>query len=177
MKLTAHFCTYLLITGIGMAQDKAPKAAGQETVITIKDATGATVGKGVLSEAKPRGVKLDLDMKNFPPGNHLFHIHQKPVCEAAEEFTTAGLQYDPTGEMYGNEHHHAHSGPSAGDPRMSVNIDEKGSGHATVTFPALTLGDDDHSVFRNGGTAIIFHSAAGATGPTRIACGVIFKQN
>jgi hypothetical protein len=42
----------------------------------------------------------------------------------------------------------------------------------------VTLGDDDHSVFSNGGTAIVIHAVAGGTGsgaPPRIACGVITR--
>lgn len=150
-------------------------APPQSVTVDIKNLEGQTVGKATLSPAEPRGVKLDLDIKNLPPGSHAFHIHQKPQCDASEEFTTAGLQYDPTGEMYGNADHKAHSGPSAGDPRMTLNVGPDHTGHATVVFPALTLGNDDHSVFANGGTAIMFHAAAGATGPTRIACGVIVR--
>ena len=41
----------------------------------------------------------------------------------------------------------------------------------------VTLGEDDHSVFSNGGTALVIHevAAAGAAAPPRIACGVIAK--
>ena len=42
-------------------------------------------------------------------------------------------------------------------------------------FPASTLGNDDRSVFANGGTAIMFHAAPGAGRPTRIACGLIVR--
>jgi Cu/Zn superoxide dismutase len=38
------------------------------------------------------------------------------------------------------------------------------------------LGSDDHSVFSNGGTAIVIHavaSEASSSAPPRIACGVI----
>jgi hypothetical protein len=38
------------------------------------------------------------------------------------------------------------------------------------------MGDDDHSVFSGGGTAIVIHAeskGAGDAAPARIACGVI----
>src|SRR5207245_7744453 len=124
------------------AQEKNLRQTTQTVVVEIKNLQGQVVGKGILSAAEPRGVKLDLDIKNLPPGNHAFHIHQKPVCDASQEFTTAGLQYDPTGEMYGNADHKAHSGPSAGDPRTTLNVGAEGTGHATAGFPALTLGND-----------------------------------
>jgi Cu-Zn family superoxide dismutase len=151
-------------------------AMAQKAVIDIKNTEGQTVGRGVLTPAEPKGVKLDLTITSLPPGDHAFHIHQKPVCDAGEEFVTAGLQYDPTGEMYGNAEHQAHSGHAAGDPQTTVKVAADGTGHMTIVFPALTLGNDDHSVFANGGTAIMFHAAPGAAGPTRIACGVIKRQ-
>jgi superoxide dismutase, Cu-Zn family len=160
----------LIIAVVGLAI-----AATEKTVVVIKDADGKSVGKATLSKAEPKGVKLDLDIQNLPPGEHAFHLHQKSVCDASEDFDTAGLQLDPTGEMYGNAEHHAHSGPSAGDPRTMVKVAEDGTGHVSVVFPNLTLGDDKNSVFANGGTAMVFHAAAGAKGPTRIACGTISR--
>ncbi len=49
---------------------------------------------------------------------------------------------------------------------------------ANTTAPNVTLDTDDHSVFSNGGTAIVIHAVNGGTGsgaPPRIACGVITK--
>ena len=77
--------------------------------------------------------------------------------------------------MHANEHHAAHSGPSAGDPRTTVNVGADGKGQLNVVFPKLTMDDDDHSIFAKGGTAMIFHAAPGASGPTRIACAVIVR--
>lgn len=168
-------CSGFLLLGAARAQEKDTRQSPQTVAIDIKNAQGQIVGKAAFSRTDPRGIKLDLDIKNLPPGDHAFHIHQKPICDASEEFDTAGLQYDPTGEMYGNADHKAHSGPSAGDPRTTIKIGADGTGHATVIFPALTLGNDSQSVFANGGTAIMFHAAAGASGPTRIACGVIVR--
>ena len=88
-----------LLAGIALVQAGDGK---KDYKFEIKDLKGQIVGTGVLSPASPKGVKLDLTITNLPAGNHAFHIHQKPLCEASEEFDTAGLQYDPTGEMYGN---------------------------------------------------------------------------
>ena len=147
----------------------------KSVTVDIKNGTGETVGKAVLTASEPHGVKLDLTITNMPPGKHVFHIHQRPDCDQTEDFNTAGLQYDPTGEMYGNEHHAAHSGPAAGDPGTTVDVDGNGKGHLTVVFHKLTMSDDDRSIFAKGGTAMVFHAAPGATGPTRIACGVIVR--
>jgi Cu-Zn family superoxide dismutase len=65
----------------------------------------------------------------------------------------------------------------AGDiPDFSLIVAADGTGHATVVAPNITLGSDDHSVFTNGGTAIVIHavaSGASSDAPPRIACGVI----
>ena len=153
----------------------AQSKAAAPVKIAIHDLQGKTVGTAAFSDAPGGGVKLNLDIAGMPPGNHVFHIHQKPVCDAKEEFNTAGLQFDPTGEMYGNAEHHARSGPSAGDPHTGVDVGPDGTGHLSVVFPKLTLGDDDHSLISSGGHAIVFHAAPGADGPTRIACGIIAR--
>jgi Cu-Zn family superoxide dismutase len=61
-------------------------------------------------------------------------------------------------------------------------VDAKGRARATLIAPNVTLGDDPHSVFTAGGTALVIHAKAddGKTDPAgnagdRIACGVIAK--
>ena len=74
---------------------------------------------------------------------------------------------------------HNHEGAPAGDiPNFSLIVGPDGTAHVSVIAPNVTLGDDDHSVFSNGGTAIVIHAATGGTGtaaPARIACGIITK--
>jgi Cu-Zn family superoxide dismutase len=58
-----------------------------------------------------------------------------------------------------------------------------GTAKTTVSDANVNMGTDDHSVFSNGGTALVIHGApddmksdpAGNAGP-RIACGVIVKK-
>jgi len=173
--LAIPFVSFMMLGGGAAQEHHGHSTKAKPVTVDIKNADGKLAGKATFSPATPHGVKLDLDITNLPPGAHTFHIHQKPECDASEEFETAGLQYDPTGEMYGNEHHAKGSGHSAGDPRMTVNVDANGKGRLDVVFPGLTMGDEDHSVFAKGGTAMVFHAAAGAKGPTRIACAVIVR--
>ena len=157
-----------LATCVAFAQPKhAP------LTINIKGLDGGSVATATFTDAEAGGVRLDLNITTMPPGKHVFHIHQKPVCDAAEEFNTAGLQFDPTGEMYGNAEHHARTGSAAGDPHSGIDVTPEGKGHATFTFPKLTMGEDERSIVAGTGRAIVFHAAPGADGPTRIACGVI----
>ena len=72
-------------------------------------------------------------------------------------------------------------GPHAGDlPNFTVDPD--GTAKTTLPSPLVNLGAGDHSLFVNGGTALVIHAKpddmksdpAGNAGE-RIACGVIKK--
>lgn len=157
------------------AQMPTSDSSSSTTTVIIKNGDGKVVGNGVFSPMQTGGIKLSLTMTGFSPGKHAFHIHQNAVCDPNEEFDTAGLRFDPTHEFYGDASHHAHAGRSAGDPGQEVDIAPDGTGHGTYLFPKLTIGEDDHSILRGGGTAIVFHSSDNMNGPTRIACGVISR--
>jgi superoxide dismutase, Cu-Zn family len=66
---------------------------------------------------------------------------------------------------------------------QNFTVASDGTAKATVTDPNITLGTGSHSVFSNGGTALVIHAGpddmksdpAGNSG-ARIACGVITKQ-
>jgi len=74
---------------------------------------------------------------------------------------------------------HDHSGAPAGDiPNFELVVGADGTAHVSVVAPNVTLGTDDHSVFSNGGTALVIHAVNSSTdsgAPPRIACGVIAK--
>ena len=67
-------------------------APSKPVTVEIKDAQGQNVGTAVLSEA-PHGVKIKLDVKGLPPGEHSLHIHQNPKCEAPD-FKSAGPHFN-----------------------------------------------------------------------------------
>ena len=160
----------VLAAGLGVGQSRA---AAKSVTVEIKDAQGQNVGTAVLSEAT-HGVKIKLDVKGLPPGEHSLHIHQNAKCEAPD-FKSAGPHFGGSG--------HGHDGMAmgapAGDiPDFALIVAADGTAHASTVAPNVTLGADDNSVFSNGGTAIVIHAVAGGTGtgaPPRIACGVITK--
>jgi len=168
MKTIARFvCLCFLIWGSWMPETYAAPAAKPVTV-DLKNAEGQSVGTATLSQA-PHGVRIKLDIKSLPPGDHSLHIHQVPKCEAPD-FKSAGPHFGM---------HMGHGGAPAGDiPDFSLVVRADGTAHASVVAPDVTLGSDNHSVFSNGGTAIVIHAVAGgasSTAPPRIACGVITK--
>jgi superoxide dismutase, Cu-Zn family len=170
MKTIASVLCLVVLAG-GLAAGPARSAASKTVTVEIKDAQGQNVGTAVLGEAQ-HGVRIKLDVKGLPPGEHSLHIHQNAKCEAPD-FKSAGPHFN------GASGHADHAGLPAGDiPDFSLIVGADGTGHATVIAPNISMGTDEHSVFSNGGTAIVIHAVAGGTSsaaPPRIACGIISK--
>jgi len=170
--------TSLMVAGIGLltfaGAARLPmmaKPAGKPVVVDLKNASGQSVGTASLSEAA-KGVNIKLDVKSLPAGEHSIHIHQFAKCEGPD-FKSAGAHF------MGANGGHDHSGAPAGDiPNFALVVQADGTAHVSVVAPNVTLGTDDHSVFSNGGTALVIHAVSSETtggAPPRIACGVITK--
>jgi len=151
-----------------VAQDPHSHAAAKPVIVDIRNAQDEVVGTAALSPS-PDGVRIKLDIKNLPPGEHSMHIHQIAKCDAPE-FKTAGPHFNAAG--------HNHEGQMSGDiPNFFLIVGADHTAHVTVVAPNVSMGSDEHSVFSNGGTALVIHAAesGGAGSPARIACGVITK--
>jgi Cu-Zn family superoxide dismutase len=142
--------------------------------VQLSDGQGKSVGTATLVPAA-NGVTIRLNLMNLTPGDHAIHVHAVAKCEGPA-FTSAGGHFNPDMKKHGLENP---DGPHAGDmPNFTVAAD--GTSKASVAAAGITMGDDAHSVFSNGGTALVVHAKADdmKTDPAgnagdRIACGII----
>jgi len=151
-------------------------AATKPVTVTLNDAKGNSIGTATLT-ADPGGVKITLAIQGLAAGDHAIHVHETAKCDGPD-FKSAGGHFNPEHKKHGKDNP---DGAHAGD-MPNFTVDAKGASTATVMATGVTLDDGPHSVFTNGGTALVIHAKAddmktdpaGSAGD-RIACGVITK--
>ena len=167
--------THLLALTLSLLVFALPGFA--KTKVELKDANGKSIGTAVLVPLKDKGVSVILDLHDLAPGDHGIHFHQNAKCDGPD-FKSAGGHFNPETKKHGFD---SPDGHHAGDMK-NITVDAQGKAHLKFDATDVTLGDDSHSLFSNGGTAIVIHAKTDdyKTDPSgnsgdRIACGVITK--
>jgi Cu-Zn family superoxide dismutase len=97
------------------------------------------------------GVKMVADVEGLTPGQHGFHIHDKPDL-SAPDFTSAGGHWNPDMHQHGGpadkEHH-------AGD-MGNITADDKGHGHLELMMSGVSVDGKNPVV----GHSVIVHEKA-----------------
>jgi Cu-Zn family superoxide dismutase len=161
-----------------VAAQAADKSVVVPMTLVTANGTGAPVGKVTVSETAG-GLVFTPDLKGLPPGEHGFHLHEKPSCAPGEKDGKVGAAI-AAGGHYDPEHTGKHEGPEStmgheGDlPKITVGAD--GTDTTAVTAPRLT------KLATLKGHALMIHAGgdnysdkpeALGGGGARIACGVV----
>jgi Cu-Zn family superoxide dismutase len=168
LKWTTYGSFYVM----GMAWMASAASASFET--TVHDAEGKDIGIVKLTQLE-QGVKIDLQVRNLPPGQHAFHVHEVGKCKGPD-FKSAGDHFSPSERKHG---FNTAGGPHAGDmPNLIVKSD--GTVNIEMINSNVTLTKGANSLLKPGGTSLVIHSEpddhitqpAGNAGD-RIACAEI----
>lgn len=165
------------LAGVGVA-----RAAGRAKPVKVTmnfisaEGVGKLAGSITVKDGK-EGVVLDVDLKGLPPGEHGFHMHEKPSCDAADKegkMTAgqgAGAHFDPDATK-------AHKGPGGGGHKgdlPKLEVSDKGVAKTKLDVKGLTAADF-------AGKALMIHAGGDnysdtpkplGGGGDRIVCGVV----
>ena len=174
MKTIRFVAVALLLLGGSAA--RAAKSVKVTMNTVTADGVGKSIGTITVKEGKD-GVTIQPKLKGLAPGEHGFHIHEKPSCDPADKdgkktaAQAAGGHFDPDATK-------AHKGPGGGGhkgdlPKLVVS--DKGEAKDKIEVKGLTLADfQGHALMiHEGGDNYSDTPKPLGGGGARVACGVV----
>jgi Cu-Zn family superoxide dismutase len=147
----------------------AAAEAGGELAPTQDSRAQGTVGFATV----PGGLRVTARLEGLPPGEHGFHLHEKPDCSAPDA-SSAGEHWNPTSQQHGSPDVPPHHAGDLGN----ITADASGVAQVDRVVSGLTL---------EGGQSVVGRSAvvharrddlttqpSGDSG-ARLACGVVAR--
>src|SRR6202000_1185396 len=124
--------------------------------VDFKTSQGQDAGTALLTPAG-NGVKIKLNPKGLPEGEHAIHVHMNAKCDGPD-FKSAGAHLNPDKKEHGTKNP---KGPHAGDMPLNLQVMADGTEHISFVTQSISLKKDaPNSVFANGGTAMVIHEKA-----------------
>lgn len=154
------------------AQESVPEAAAPAAVATLTGRAGSGISGSITFHSMAGGAHVEANVQGATPGTHGFHLHERGDC-SAEDFSSAGAHFNPTGSEHGAPGTAAHHAGDLGN----IEIGADGTGELSVHSTQLAIAEGANAVI---GRAVILHEGPDdfVTQPTgnaggRIACGVV----
>lgn len=165
------FSLFLLLAGVAHAG-----SVSATLYKAIDQGNGETVGTVTFSDSAD-GLVIKTDLMGLPPGEHGFHVHEKPDCSPVVKdgkmthAGAAGGHYDP--EKTGK-----HLGPGGGGHKGDLpvlKVAEDGTAKVTMILKGIKAEEfkDRSLMVHEGGDNYSDSPAPLGGGGPRIACGVI----
>lgn len=174
MKILTGAAALILVLAFAVVAS-ADEAVVQMNLIT-EQGVGKTIGTITLTDT-PQGLKLTPALHGLQPGDHGFHVHEKPDCGPGVKDgkpvagLAAGGHYDPA--MTGKHEGHSGKGHMGDLPALVAGSD--GTAATPVTAPRLKVADvkGRSLMIHAGGDNYADAPAPLGGGGARVACGVI----
>lgn len=148
---------------------------GDAIKVAMFTVEGEPVGY-IFLEDTDKGLRFTPNLTGLPLGDHAFHVHENPRCEATQAENGESIPAGAAGPHYDPQHTQKHAGPMAQDGHLGdlPVLTSQGLTYRPVLAPRLKIADiRQRSLIIHRYTDNYTDSPeAGGSGP-RIACGII----